>query len=227
MNETIKTVTKEVMNLLSKDLSGHNMDHIKRVYNLSIKFCNKENGNLEIVSLISLLHDVDDYKIFGIDNENNLSNTKLILNKCNINNNIKDIILNEIKCLGYHNAINNIIPKTIEGKIVSDADMCDALGANGILRTYSYSLNKNRPFFDKQIIPNEFMSYEEYINKKDGTGINHLFEKILKLPSYMLTNSGKIESQKRYQFVISFLHQFFYENVPEWEDYLNKYIKNV
>lgn len=43
------------------------MDHIDRVLNLSLRFAKKEKANIEIVTLIALLHDVDDYKLFGME----------------------------------------------------------------------------------------------------------------------------------------------------------------
>ena len=57
----IEEIKNQVSLLLDKDQSGHGMDHINRVLDLSLKFALDENANLEIVSLIALLHDVDDY----------------------------------------------------------------------------------------------------------------------------------------------------------------------
>ena len=72
----IEEVKYQVSELLNKDKTGHGMDHINRVLDLSMKFAEKENGNKDIVSLIALLHDVDDYKLFGMDNAKNLTNAK-------------------------------------------------------------------------------------------------------------------------------------------------------
>lgn len=72
----IDEIKKQVYNLLNNDDSGHGYDHVERVLNLALKFSQQENANVSIVTLISLLHDVDDYKLFGIDNENNLTNAK-------------------------------------------------------------------------------------------------------------------------------------------------------
>ena len=58
----IEKVKEEVNEILKEEESGHGMDHIERVYKLSIKFAKKENADIEIVSLASFLHDVDDYK---------------------------------------------------------------------------------------------------------------------------------------------------------------------
>ena len=69
------------------------------------------------------------------------------------------------------------------------------------------------------------MDYNTYTSKKDGTVINHIFEKILKLKDLMLTKSGNEEAIKRYNFLIDFLNEYFYEEeANEWIDYLNKYL---
>ena len=153
----IEEVRKQVCKLLDKDNSGHGMEHVNRVLNLSIKFAEIENANKDIVALIALLHDVDDYKLFGMESANNLTNTKNILKQCSVADNIKEQVLNAIKTIGYSKRLKGISPTTLEGMIVSDADMCDGIGATGILRSYQYNLAHDNLFFDKNI------SYIKYI----------------------------------------------------------------
>lgn len=222
----IDEIRKQVCKLLDKDNSGHGMEHVDRVLNLSLKFAELENANKEIVSLIALLHDVDDYKLFGVENADNLVNTKNILEHCSISNNIKVQVINAIKTIGYSKRLKGIKPTTIEAMIVSDADMCDGIGSTGILRSYQYNLAHNNLFFDKNIWPTLNMSANDYMAKKVGTVVTHMFEKLLKLKNLMLTNSGKKEAIKRHDVMIYFLYHFFEEeNVPEWIDYLDNYIK--
>ena len=61
-------VRKHVCKLLDKDNSGHGTEHADRVLRMSLKFAEAENANKEIVTLIALLHDVDDYKLFEAEN---------------------------------------------------------------------------------------------------------------------------------------------------------------
>lgn len=221
----INDIQKRVYELLSSDNSGHGIDHIERVVQMSLKFCEIEKANKEIVTLIALLHDVDDYKLFGLENARNLTNARRILEECFIDENTKNVVLSEVECIGYSKFLDGKRPATLEGKIVSDADMCDALGATGILRSYKYNIEHNCPFFDKNNFPIEKMVYEEYVNKTTGTVVNHMFEKILKLKALMLTVSGKKEAENRHNFVVQFLKQIFYEeNVPEWNQYLEEYL---
>ena len=223
----IEQVKEKVNELLNKDNSGHGMEHINRVLNLSLKFAKKEEGNEIIVSLIALLHDVDDYKLFGMDNAENLTNAKRIMRECNVDESIQEQVCSALNNIGYSKRLKGCIPTTLEGKIVSDADMCDALGANGIIRVYTYSMKNGKPFFNKNIFPIEDMTAEKYTSKCADSSVCHLFEKILRLKDLMLTESGKEEAKNRHQIIVEFLyHLFNEENAPKWTKYLNNYLQN-
>lgn len=222
----IEKVKKQVSELLNQDNSGHGMEHINRVLELSLKFAEKENANKDIVSLIALLHDVDDYKLFGMDNAENLTNAKKIMRDCNVDKNTQEQVCFALNNIGYSKRLKGCCPTTLEGKIVSDADMCDALGANGILRVYTYSLKNGKPFFNKDLFPIEDMTPEKYTRRCADSSVCHIFEKILKLKSLMLTKSGKEEAIGRQKFTVNFLYQLFKEdNAPEWIKYLDNYLK--
>ena len=222
----IEKVKTQVSKLLDNDNSGHGMEHINRVLELSLKFAEKENANKDVVSLIALLHDVDDYKLFGMDSAENLTNAKKIMSDCNIDKNTQEQVCLALNNIGYSKRLKGCCPTTLEGKIVSDADMCDGLGVNGILRTYTYSMKNGKPFFDKNIFPTEDMTAEKYTRKCADSSVCHMFEKVLKLKDLMLTESGKQEAKLRHQIVVDFLYHLFQEeNAPEWTNYLDNYLK--
>lgn len=209
-------IYKEVEILLSSDQSGHNMEHINRVIELSQKFNQNQKGDSQLIYLIALLHDVDDYKLFDKQNSSDLTNAKTIMNNCNVDLETQNNVLKSIKEIGYSKRLKGIIPTSLEAKIVSDADMCDALGAHGILRTYQYGLSKNRPFFDKNNLPNPDVDVNIYTTKT-STGINHFFEKLLRLKDLMLTEEGKKEALYRHSLMTTFLkHYFEEENAKTW-----------
>lgn len=225
MKPQINLIQQKVDALLGQENSGHDTEHIDRVLELSLKFAQQENANTDIVSLIALLHDVDDYKLFGHNAATNLPNAKRIMQEVGVSSDIQTIVCNEIKHLGYSKRLQGLQPHTLEGKIVSDADMCDGLGAHGILRTYQYGLVHNRPFFQKDAIPNIRDTKAYVASNISNTSIDHFFEKILHLKQLMLTPSGKHEAQARHDFTVSFLRQLFQEeNANNWLDYLENYL---
>ncbi len=225
--DNIEIIKKEATNLLGSDNSGHGMEHVSRVARIAEFIAEKERANKNITIAIALLHDADDYKLFGKESADNLTNTKAILEKTSFSEREKEAIINSIKTIGYSKRLEGISPTILEGKIVSDADMLDAMGVNGILRSFQYNISHGNLFFDKEIYPNIDMDSSEYKKNKNGTSVTHIFEKLLKLKDLMLTEYGKKEAQKRHDFMVEFLKEFFYEeDAKEWLDYLEYYLKN-
>ena len=53
----------------------------------------------------------------------------------------------------------------------------------------------------------------------------HFFDKLLKIPSIMMTNVGDNEAQKRRFIMVDFLRELFRENDSiEWADYLEEFL---
>lgn len=225
----IEKVREQVTLILNEEESGHGMDHIERVYNLAIKFAKEEQADINLVSLASLLHDVDDYKIVGKANAEKFINATKIMDSVNISKEKQEKVIEIIKNMGYSKSLKGIRPKTIEGMCVSDADMCDVMGAIGIIRTITYHLSPkgNKIIFDRTNFPKiNFKS--DYLVTGSESAINHFFDKILKLKDLMMTNAGKKEAISRHEFIIEFLREFFKEeNVPEWLEFLEKYLNNL
>ena len=224
----IEEVKKFVYDVLCKDNSGHGYDHVERVYKLGIKFAKKEKADEEVVALIALLHDVDDYKLFGKEQAEDLTNAKRIMNEVNVSKEKQNIVLSSLKKIGYRNCVNGIRPDSIEGKIVSDADMCDAMGANGILRTYRFGLKFGKEFFNSKENPNVYIESDEYREKVADCSVQHMFEKLLKLKGLMLTESGKEEATNRHEMMVEFLYQLFdEEEAIEWKKFLDNYLESL
>lgn len=126
--------------------------------------------------------------------------------------------------MGYSKYLEGVRPKTIEGMIVSDADMCDAIGAIGILRTHAYALSKGNEFFDKNIAPiHASLSASEYRALQKSHSVQHFFDKLLKIPSILMTNSGREEGERRKAIMTQFLQQLFSEeDSQDWLEYLDR-----
>ena len=226
----LDAIIGSVKKLMDGDDTGHGSDHVMRVYKIAINLAKVEGANQDIVGLAALLHDCDDYKLFGQEVADNLSNSKSIMVKHGIDNNKQDIVLDIISNMGYSKSIKGIRPKSKEGQIVSDADMLDAIGATGTVRTLSYALTRcqkyNTPIFDEKVFPELDLSMEEY-KKPDRLSdnfINHYFEKLLRLRDMMFTESAVKEAEIRHKFMVDFLYQFFRENDAfEWIEYLDAF----
>ncbi len=111
--------------------------------------------------------------------------------------------------------------------MVSDADMCDAVGAEGILRTHAYNLSKRSPFFNKNLLPiKSNLSAIEYATTTSSHSVQHFFDKLFKLSSIMMTAPGRKEAERRQQTMVDFLRELFREdNATEWSEYLEDYLQ--
>ena len=220
----IEQVRPYVVELLDKDNSGHGMEHVDRVTDLAIKFAKNENANVDDAILIAMLHDVDDYKLFGYESQENLTNAKNIMSKMGIEEARRMRICEQLKCIGYSKSLKGIRPTSLEGKIVSDADMCDALGATGILRVFQFGLKIDRPFFKVDEFPKEEDTYENHLIPAPST-VNFIFEVLFNYPTLMMSKSGRDESKLRVGIMIDFLRSYFEEEkADEWLKYLDEYL---
>ncbi len=244
----IKLTKKRVKELLAKDQTGHGFDHIKRVRRMAVNFAKDltKDGkvvDLEVVEIAALLHDVDDYKLVGKAAAETLENARRIMFEAGCNERVQKHVIEIIQNMGYSKALEGIRPVSLEGKIVSDADLCDAIGATGIIRSYQYAMEKafrkglntrigekGSVIFDPSVKPNIAISYSEYTNddSKTDSFINHFFEKLLFVPKFCMTSVAKREAKFRFEAMIIFLHNFFEEGgYSDWSDYLEDHLKTL
>jgi uncharacterized protein len=191
---------------------GHDWFHIERVYKNALLIADGEDCNLNVVKLGALLHDIADSKFHGGDETIGPKTARAFLESQNVS---EDIILHVIAIIENISFKGGNFEKKFNSKeleIVQDADRLDAIGAIGIARTFNYGGFKNRPLYNPNIQPNMNMNKEEYKNSESPT-LNHFYEKLLLLKDKMNTETGKEIAQKRHNFMVSFLSQFY----AEWD----------
>ncbi|TQR20730.1 HD domain-containing protein [Psychrobacillus vulpis] len=181
--------------------ASHDFQHIERVRKNAFEIVETEPyADREIIELAVLLHDVSDPKYAKDQSKSeetriiqllNLSEEKVI--------HIKEVI----KSISF-NGGNEKEPKSIEAKIVRDADRLDAIGAVGIARTFAYGGAKGRKLYDASETPRENMTEVEYRSKETAT-LTHFYEKLLLLVDGMTTKKGKELAMERHAFMELFL----------------------
>lgn len=193
---------------------GHDWYHTKRVLANSIHIAKKENANLFIVQLAALFHDIADSKFHEGDETLGPKIAVEFLKEQNVDQLSREHIIKIIENVSFKNSLSNTDKpfNSIELQIVQDADRLDAIGAIGIARAFNYGGFKNRELYNPKITPNMKMSKEEY-KKSSAPTINHFYEKLLLLKEKMNTSTGKKLAEKRHDFMLSYLDQFY----QEWE----------
>lgn len=216
--EIIEKTKKYVKNMLKSDSSGHDWFHMYRVWQTALHIAQEEENDVDlfVVEMAALLHDVADPKLHSKDALKGQKIIKDYLNNRNIPQKKKDEIFHIVKNSSFSKTLEQKkIQKSKEFMIVQDADRLDALGAIGIARAFRYGGHMKRVMHDPKILPNKKVSSEQYLSR-EGTTINHFYEKLLLLKDKMNTKTAKKLAQERHQFMEQFLDQFF----KEWENKL-------
>ena len=190
--------------------AGHDWFHIERVWKLSKKIAEKEGGNLEVIELSALLHDIADPKFHNGDETLALKISKDFLEEIHVNAELIEQVLFVIKNISFKNRAEAPENPPLELQIVQDADRLDAIGAIGIARTFNFGGFKNNLMYHPEIKPNLGMNKKEY-KKSNGTTINHFYEKLLLLKDLMNTETAKKIASERHGFMLQFLDEFYKE----------------
>lgn len=190
--------------------AGHDWFHIERVWKLSKKIAEKEGGNLEVIELSALLHDIADPKFHNGDETLALKISQNFLEEIHVEDELIEQVLFVIKNISFKNRAEAPENPPLELQIVQDADRLDAIGAIGIARTFNFGGFKNNLMYHPEIKPNLGMNKEEY-KKSNGTTINHFYEKLLLLKDLMNTETAKRIASERHNFMLQFLDEFYKE----------------
>src|SRR5476649_140467 len=205
--EIITKTINFVKDTLKNAEGGHDWWHIYRVWNNAKLIAQTEPGNLLIIELAVLLHDIADSKFNNGDEEIGPATAGNYLRGIGIDEETTLQVQQIIRHLSFKSGFDEPVFHSPELAIVQDADRLDAMGAIGIARTFSYGGFKGREIYNPEIEPNLNMTKEQYKNSA-APSINHFYEKLLLLKDKMNTPTGKKLAEQRHQFMEIYLEQF-------------------
>jgi len=210
----VEKAKRYVKKYMDRDASGHDWYHVQRVLHLAETIAAQEIKNTELdmeaVQLIALLHDVDDRKL-SPRTYDNVDRAREFLYKNDVPAEKRKMILNSIRKLSFKGT-GATVPESLEGRIVQDADRLDAMGAIGIARAFAFGGSRGTVIYDPDQRPKLDMNEETY-NSGQSNGINHFYEKLLRLKDLMNTETGKAMAEHRHSFMESYLEEFY----AEWQ----------
>ena len=209
-------VIKKVKNYLQKNFkgeaTGHDWWHFLRVYEMAKKIAKKEGGDLFIIELAALLHDIADWKFHGGSTKIGSKKAELLLKEMGLNREVIKEVYHIVDNVSFKGAgVKNKI-KTLEGKIVQDADRLDVIGAIGIARVFAYGGHEGREIYNPAVKSKMHKSFKDY-KSNQSSSINHFYEKLLLLKNRLNTKTAKKIAGPRHKFLEKYLKQFF----KEWE----------
>ncbi|AIF70059.1 phosphohydrolase [Palaeococcus pacificus DY20341] len=182
--ELIKTVEEFAKSFFERE-GTHGFSHTERVLALCMHIGKEEEADLEVLALAALLHDVArPLESLGKVDDHAKESAKIarkFLTKFDYPK-----VEKVAHAIEAHRFSRPPEPRTLEAKILSDADKLDAIGAIGIARVFMYSGEHGRDI---------------------ETSLKHFEEKILKLKDLMYTETAKKMALERHRYVEEFVER--------------------
>jgi uncharacterized protein len=182
--EITKDQINKIEQYVSAKLDSLNWQHTQEVRKVAQKLAGLEKADKEIVDLAALFHDIG--KIKG--DTNHIVRSEEIARKYLESNVFNQNFIEEVVyCIAVHeyNWIGKVhIIKTIEAKVLADADSIQKLSAWGIIK--------------------HSIKYQEDFTKDYQEGLKRLQEKLMKCHNLLLTKNGPKMAGKGYKFIKDF-----------------------
>lgn len=209
--DKILALTKKYRDELDRKDFSHNSDHIFRVENMAKLIAKEEGADIIVIEAACLLFDIarelEDKGRVKDHAEEGVKIARRVLAKINFPVNKIEPVCHAIF---VHRRRKDRIPKTLEAKILRDADYLDAMGAIDVARIISSSLMSRK--YKRPIYVDE-----PYELEPDGykSAIHFMIYKLKHdkhQPKNFFTKKAKGIAKDRYQFSKEYVDRF----IGEW-----------
>ncbi len=188
---------------------AHDIAHFRRVWKTARQLNQKEGhpANELVLLAAAYLHDIvslpKNHPDRHLSSRLAAKEASVILLELNFPSHEIDSVCHAIEA---HSFSANIEPKTIEAKILQDADRMEALGAIGLARVFYTSGRMEREMFDPYDPLAEYRQFDDL-----QFALDHFFVKLYKVADNMQTTAGKQMAFKRREFLEQYVSQLLTE----------------
>ena len=201
---THEIIKRKLKKMLEGRDPAHDFYHIMRVYKNAELIGLHEGSNMEILLTAVLLHDLVVYPKGSNRSFKSSDESADLAENILLSHGYPQDQINQISsCIRAHGYSKRLVPESLEGRILQDADRLDALGAIGIARTFSVGGSQNRTFYNAN---DPFCRSDRELDDIQWT-LDHFQAKLLKLKDMMHTRTAKKIAQQRTKFMTLFIRQ--------------------
>jgi uncharacterized protein len=180
---------------------AHDFLHVQRVVKMARHIGPAEGADLEVVVPAALLHELFNYPkghaLSHLSGEVCADQAVDVLRQTTCPPHLVDAIG---ECIRVHPFSRGLVPETIEGKVLQDADRLDAIGAIGIARCFATCAEMNVPFYQPD---DPFCQGREPDDKR--WGLDHFYRKLLRIPDSLHTATARAIAGDRMAIMEAFL----------------------
>jgi uncharacterized protein len=192
----------------SRARGSHDWDHTLRVHRLCRCIGIAEGADLLVVEAAAYLHDIGrvdqdrtDGKLCHAEKGARLA--KAMLSNMPIGIERRE---NIIHCIGSHRFRRGEPPRTVEAKVLFDADKLDAIGAVGVARAFLFAGELGARLHSPEVDVAQAPAYSV-----NDTGYREYVVKLSKVRERILTDTGRQLADDRHRFMTDFFNRFLEE----------------
>jgi uncharacterized protein len=187
----------------------HGFDHILRVYRMAEKLAIAEGADLEIVRAAALLHDAQGSQTLGgeIGRQNHhYASSEFAQQVLQAEGWPPDRIAAVQHCIQAHRfRDNHESPRTLEAKILFDADKLDVIGAIGIARTIAFDVVVNQPIYAQP--SQRFLETGEREPGEPHSSYHEYLFKLRKIKDLLYTSTAQALAAERHRFMAEYFER--------------------
>lgn len=201
-------IRKQAEKLFENSKGSHDWGHTLRVYRLCERIGKAEGADMEVVRPAAYLHDIgrvhQDRTAGKICHAaEGAKMARIIIEHLPISINQKD---NIIHCIRTHRYRSNQTPKTLEARVLFDADKLDSIGAVGIARAFLFAGEVGATLHNPDVDIENTAPYS-----KNDTGYREYRLKLRWVKQKITTFEGRKIANERHEFMDIFFNQFLKE----------------
>jgi len=211
INSKIIKEIKEKAQSFFVDSSGcHDWGHVERVYQLAVRIGEKEGADMNIVKVATYLHDIGRKEEMDgggkvCHAEKGADLAEVILAPYNLD---KEIVENIKHSILSHRNKNNRIPKTIEARVLFDADKLDSIGAVGVARDFLFAGYLGAAYLYTGNEKKNLKNAKDFEYTKEDTALLEYYYKLKKVKTKIMTKAGKEIAEERHVYMVEFFKRF-------------------
>jgi len=187
---------------------SHDWEHTRRVHALCLCIGRAEGADLTVLELAAYLHDIgrsaEDEARGGICHAKRGADMAREFLQVRLDD--RKVLQNVIHCIRTHRFRGNAQPKTLEARVLFDADKLDAIGAVGIGRAFQFAGEVGATLHNPSADPVDTLPYT-----REDTAYREYRIKLSRIHERMLTTEGRRLAEKRHAFMERFFDRFLKE----------------
>jgi uncharacterized protein len=200
-SDVLARISKEARRFFRKARGSHGWDHTERVVNLCLRIGKKEGADLEVLTLAAVLHDIgrgeEDRSNGAVcHSQSGVRLARGILKRHGVPERTAARVLH---CIGTHRFRKKAGRRSLEAKVLFDADKLDSIGATGIGRAFLFAGEIGARLHDSNIDPARTKPYTA-----DDTAYREYLVKLKRIKDRVFTPEGRRIAESRHRFMVRF-----------------------